>query len=169
MLKTPHMGDCETILINFPQNPVLEGVRWKLWHKALGGPLKSAPEESWLRVIQEKHKDMLHVLEFPYNGESPKRLTTALPIPPNSLHFVRNHGGIPDIDANKWDLKIDGLIGKPQTITWEDLQDESKFPRVKKIVTIQCSGTRRVEQINQYPGEGDEMINAPWAEGASKF
>jgi len=110
---------------------------------------------------------MLHVLEFPYNGESPKRLTTALPIPPNSLHFVRNHGGIPDIDANKWDLKIDGLIGKPQTITWEDLQDESKFPRVKKIVTIQCSGTRRVEQINQYPGEGDEMINAPWAEGAS--
>lgn len=144
-------------------------MRWKLWHKALGGPLKSAPEESWLRVIQEKHKDMLHVLEFPYNGESPKRLTTAQPIPPNSLHFVRNHGGIPDIDANKWDLKVDGLIGKSQTITYEDLLDESKFPRVKKVVTIQCSGTRRVEQINQYPGEGDEMINAPWAEGASKL
>jgi sulfite oxidase len=40
------------------------------------------------------------------------------------------------------------------------------FPQVKKTVTIQCSGTRRIEQINEYAGEGDEMINAPWAEGA---
>lgn len=53
-------------------NPVLEGVRWKMWHKAIGGPLKSVPEESWLRVIEEKHKDMLHLLDFPYNGEPPK-------------------------------------------------------------------------------------------------
>jgi len=53
-------------------NPVLEGVRWKMWHKALGGPLTSIPEESWLRVIQEKHRDMLHLLQFPYNGEPPK-------------------------------------------------------------------------------------------------
>jgi sulfite oxidase len=30
------------------------------------------PEESWLRVIQEKHPGMLHLLQFPYNGEPPK-------------------------------------------------------------------------------------------------
>ena len=53
-------------------NPVLEGVRWKMWHKALGGPLKTVPEKSWLRVIQEKHPDMLHLLQFLYNGEPPK-------------------------------------------------------------------------------------------------
>jgi sulfite oxidase len=147
-------------------NPVLTGERWKLWHRAIGGPLTSMPEESWLRVIQEKHKDMLHVLEFPYNGESPKRLTTAQPITPNSLFFVRNHGGIPDIEAEKWDLKIDGLIGKSQTLTLKDIMDETRFPRVKKVATIQCSGTRRHEQIDLYPGEGDDMINAPWAEGA---
>jgi hypothetical protein len=33
-------------------------------------------------------------------------------------------------------------------------------------VTLQCSGTRRREQIDQYPGDGDELINAPWGEGA---
>lgn len=43
-----------------------------MWHKAVGGPLTSVPEESWLRVVQEKHADMLHLLEFPYNGEPPK-------------------------------------------------------------------------------------------------
>ena len=29
------------------------------------------------------------------------------------------------------------------------------------MVTIQCSGTRRIEQIHEYPGDGDELINAP--------
>ena len=53
-------------------NPVLEGVRWKQWHKAVGGPLYRVPEVSWLRVVEEKHPDMLHLLEFPYNGEPPK-------------------------------------------------------------------------------------------------
>lgn len=53
-------------------NPVLEGVRWKMWHKAVGGPLTYVPEESWQRVLEEKHPDMLHLLQFPYNGEAPK-------------------------------------------------------------------------------------------------
>lgn len=147
-------------------NPVLEGVRWKEWHRAIGGRLTSVPEESWVRVKQEKHPDMLHLLEFPYNGESPKRLTTALPITPNNLHFVRNHGGIPDIDKDKFFLRLDGLVKNPKKITLADLQNEELFPRMEKLVTIQCSGTRRIEQINEYAGEGDEMINAPWAEGA---
>jgi sulfite oxidase len=147
-------------------NPVLEGVRWKQWHKAIGGPLTSVPEESWLRVIQEKHPDMLHLLQFPYNGEPPKRLVTAKPVTPTSLHFVRNHGGIPDIEVDKWELKIDGLVRNPRTFTLAELQDETMFPRMEKVVTIQCSGTRRIEQIQAYAGEGDEMINAPWAEGA---
>jgi len=109
---------------------------------------------------------MLHLLQFPYNGEAPKRLVASQPVTPNELHFVRNHGGIPDIDAAAFDLRLDGLVNDPKKLTLADLQNESLFPRVSKLVTIQCSGTRRVEQIVQYAGEGDEMINAPWAEGA---
>lgn len=142
------------------------GVRWKLWHKAIGGRLTNVPEESWELVKKEKHKDMLHILEFPYNGEAPKHLITAKPVTPNSLHFVRNHGGIPDIEADKWTLRLEGLVKNPMTLTLKDLQDESKFPRTERLVTIQCSGTRRIEQMGLYAGEGDEMINAPWAEGA---
>jgi sulfite oxidase len=147
-------------------NPVLEGVRWKQWHKAIGGPLTDIPEISWDTVLKEKHEDMLHLLQFPYNGEPPKRLVTEKVVTPNSLHFVRNHGGIPDIDPEKFDLKIDGLVKEAKTLTLKDLQNEQLFPRVTKMATIQCSGTRRVEQIGLYAGEGDEMINAPWAEGA---
>ena len=109
---------------------------------------------------------MLHLLQFPYNGEPPKRLVAAKAVTANDLHFVRNHGGIPDIDDDKFFLRLDGLVKNPQKLTFADLQDESKFPRMERLVTIQCSGTRRIEQISLYAGEGDEMINAPWAEGA---
>lgn len=91
---------------------------------------------------------------------------TAKPITPNSLHFVRNHGGIPDIDPSKYFLKLDGLVKNSKTITFAELQNEELFPRQSSLVTTQCSGSRRIEQINEYAGEGDEMINAPWAEGA---
>ena len=53
-------------------NPVLDGERWVMWHKAVGGALTKVPEESWSKVIDEKHPDMLHLLKFPYNGEPPK-------------------------------------------------------------------------------------------------
>ncbi|KAI2627643.1 molybdopterin binding oxidoreductase [Hypoxylon sp. NC1633] len=147
-------------------NPVLEGIRWKLWHRAIGGRLAVVPEESWAIVLKEKSPDMLHLLQFPYNGEPPKRLVTVQPITPNPLHFVRNHGGIPSIDQSAWFLRLDGLVKEPKRLTLTDLQDESRFPRMERLVTVQCSGTRRIEQITLYAGEGDEMINAPWAEGA---
>jgi sulfite oxidase len=58
------------------------------------------------------------------------------------------------------------MARNPQTLTLADLQNEGLFPRQSNIVTLQCSGSRTIEQIKEYPGEGDEMINAPWAEGA---
>lgn len=79
---------------------------------------------------------------------------------------MRNHGGIPDIDASRYFLEVDGLVKNPTKLTLSDLQNEELFPRKKILVTMQCSGTRRIEQIAEYAGEGDEMINAPWAEGA---
>jgi sulfite oxidase len=47
-----------------------------------------------------------------------------------------------------------------------ELQNEKIFPRQSTVVSLQCSGTRRIEQIHEYPGDGDELINAPWGEGA---
>lgn len=137
-----------------------------MWHAAVGGELTTASDDSWATVLAEKHPEMLHLLQFPYNGEPPKRLVTNKVITPNPLHFVRNHGGIPDIEKDKFTLELDGLVNNPRTFTLDELMDESKFPRMEKLVTIQCSGTRRIEQITEYAGQGDEVPQAPWAEGA---
>ena len=44
--------------------------------------------------------------------------------------------------------------------------DGYAYSQAELTVTLQCSGTRRIEQIREYPGDGDELINAPWGEGA---
>ncbi|KAJ3522672.1 hypothetical protein NM688_g8842 [Phlebia brevispora] len=145
-------------------NPILIGHRWKEYHAALG--LKSIVEFSWKTVLKEKH-DMLHVLDFPYNGETlPKYILGDGKITQNKHFFVRNHGGIPDIDPECFELEIGGLVKTPVRIPLKDLKDPSKFPQISITATLQCSGTRRREQIDEYPGDGDELINAPWGEGA---
>jgi len=101
---------------------------------------------------------MLHLLDFPYNEEPPKRLVTAKPVTPNSLHFLRNHSGIPDIDTSELTLKLDGLVRNPMSLTLADLQNQDLFPRQSNLATIQCSDTGRIEQISGYTGEGDEMV-----------
>ncbi|KAH8587368.1 Oxidoreductase, molybdopterin-binding domain-containing protein [Bisporella sp. PMI_857] len=164
-------------LVPLPKtNPVLEGVRWKQYHYAFGGAggsgwegewgLKDIPRESWEFVQKEKSKDMIHVLQFPYNGEPPRDRLVQSVITPNSDHFVRNHGGIPEISEGDYFFDVGGLVNNPRRISMRELKDESIFPRQSNVVTIQCSGTRRIEQIHEYPGDGDELINAPWGEGA---
>jgi sulfite oxidase len=60
-------------LVPLPEtNPILEGVRWKQYHKVMGPTLKDVPDESWRDVQEEKSEDMIHVLQFPYNGEPPR-------------------------------------------------------------------------------------------------
>jgi sulfite oxidase len=74
---------------------------------------------------------------------------------------VRNHGGVPEIDEDAYFFDVGGLVNNPRRITLRELKDEAIFPRQTNVVTLQCSGTRRIEQIQQYPGDGDELINAP--------
>ncbi|KAG7448227.1 molybdopterin binding oxidoreductase [Guyanagaster necrorhizus] len=144
-------------------NPILIGYRWKEYHELLG--LKNIVDFSWETVLKEK-PDIIHLLDFPYNGETRRDQLLSGKITDNKWHFIRNHGGIPDIDEDAFELEIGGFVNNPVKLSMKDIKDPSKFPQTEVIVTLQCSGTRRIEQINQYPGDGDELINAPWGEGA---
>ncbi|KAL0060025.1 hypothetical protein AAF712_013204 [Marasmius tenuissimus] len=144
-------------------NPVLVGHRWKEYHEVLG--LKDIVDFSW-ETVQKEKPDLIHLLDFPYNGETRRPQLLEGKITSNKYHFIRNHGGVPDIKEDEFEIEIGGLVNKPVKISMKDLKDPAKFPQVEMTVTLQCSGTRRIEQIQQYPGEGDELINAPWGEGA---
>ncbi|KAG9315976.1 Oxidoreductase, molybdopterin-binding domain-containing protein [Chiua virens] len=128
--------------------------------KPLG--LKSIVDFSW-ETVQKEKPDLIHLLDFPYNGETRRDQLLQGKITDNKYHFVRNHGGVPDIDEDSFRLEIGGLVNNPVSISLKDLRIRTSF---QVTVTLQCSGTRRIEQIREYPGDGDELINAPWGEGA---
>lgn len=109
---------------------------------------------------------MIHVLQFPYNGEPPRSRLVETEITGNRDFFVRNHGGVPEIDASTLFLELEGLVKSPKKLTLADLKNGKKFKHQSTVVSIQCSGTRRIEQIHEYPGDSDELINAPWSGGA---
>ena len=43
---------------------------------------------------------------------------------------IRNHGGVPDIDPDAFELEIGGLVKTPIKLSLKELQDPSKFPYV---------------------------------------
>lgn len=47
-------------------------IMFRYYHYALGSTLRDLPDISWEHVLKEKSEDMIHVLQFPYNGEPPR-------------------------------------------------------------------------------------------------
>jgi sulfite oxidase len=41
---------------------------------------------------------------------------------------VRNHGGVPNIDPDLFELEIGGLVNKPVKLSLKDLKDPEQFP-----------------------------------------
>jgi sulfane dehydrogenase subunit SoxC len=58
-------------------------------------------------------------------------------ITPSSLHFERNHSGVPDIAPDTHRLLIHGLVDRPLTF---DLAALSRYPLVSRIHFVECSG-----------------------------
>jgi nitrate reductase (NAD(P)H) len=66
---------------------------------------------------------------------------------PAHLHFVRNHGAVPQVNrdmAANWTIRIHGLVEREVTFTLQELQE--KFPVVTLPITLVCAGNRRKEQ-----------------------
>lgn len=69
-------------------------------------------------------------------------------ITPNGLHYIRDHGGTPDIDPRTHRLLVHGLVDRPMVFTMDDLL---RFPAVSVLHFLECSGNTpywKTAQIN---------------------
>jgi DMSO/TMAO reductase YedYZ molybdopterin-dependent catalytic subunit len=92
-----------------------------------------------------KGKDGLTVLnDRPVNAETPPHLLDDA-VTPNSRHFVRNNGIVPDMamemNPDGWELQIDGEVNTPLKLTLGDLK--SKFENVTMQLQLECGGNGR--------------------------
>jgi DMSO/TMAO reductase YedYZ molybdopterin-dependent catalytic subunit len=78
------------------------------------------------------------------------------PITPIGMHYVLVHFDVPVIDAASHELRVDGRVRNPLTLTLDDLRAR---PAVSMPVLMQCAGGGRA-RLSPRP------ISAPWHDEA---
>jgi len=86
----------------------------------------------------------------PLNCESPLPALGAGLLVPNALFYVRNHFGMPDLDADSWRLAVGGLVGRRLSL---DLDRLRAMPPTTAVVTLECAGNGRGGFQPPAPGE----------------
>ena len=59
---------------------------------------------------------------------------------PQDLFFVRDHFAEPELSLETWQLRIEGLVARPQQVTFSDLLELPSKQRLRSPVPIECSG-----------------------------
>lgn len=58
-------------------------------------------------------------------------------ITPNDEFYIQSYSRTPEVDVRGWKLKIDGLVEKSHTLTYEEI---TRMPEVSEYVTLECIG-----------------------------
>lgn len=80
-------------------------------------------------------------------------------ITPMSLFFVRNNDTIAQIEPEQWQLRVDGLVERPFTLSYAELR---QLPATSYVAVVQCSGNGRA----RFTVDGEEVEGIQWCNGA---
>jgi DMSO/TMAO reductase YedYZ molybdopterin-dependent catalytic subunit len=81
---------------------------------------------------------------------------------PTELFYIRSHFPVPNLDRGSYRLRIDGAVGNPFTLSYEELRSMRSETRV---ATLECAGNSRVFLVPQVQGAQWELgavSNAEW-------
>jgi DMSO/TMAO reductase YedYZ molybdopterin-dependent catalytic subunit len=81
---------------------------------------------------------------------------------PTELFYIRSHFPTPKLDRASYQLRIDGAVSHPLTLSYEDLRNMRSETRV---ATLECAGNGRVFLVPQVQGAQWELgavSNAEW-------
>ncbi len=71
-------------------------------------------------------------------------------ITPNEDFYITSKGSTPSVKMDKWQLKVDGLVARPFTLSYHDLL---ALPPIEKMLTLECISN---------PVGGNYLGNARW-------
>ncbi len=108
-----------------------------------------------------KRADMIVHEAEPYNAEAPRGALVGQQLTALDSFYCRNHSVIPAIDADSWELRVDGLVERTLDLSLAQLKE--RFVEHTVIATLQCAGNRRREFL----GIRDIPDEAPWGSTAT--
>lgn len=71
---------------------------------------------------------------------------------PVGLHYLLTHYDIPAVDPGSWRLEVGGLVGRPLSLTLDELRGR---PSVELAVTMECAGNGRAHVE-------PHVVSQPW-------
>src|SRR6266851_7978503 len=81
---------------------------------------------------------------------------------PTELFYIRSHFPAPKLEVASYQLRIDGAVRSPFSLSYKQLRD---MPSETRVATLECAGNSRVFLIPQVAGAQWELgavSNAEW-------
>ena len=81
---------------------------------------------------------------------------------PTELFYIRSHFPAPKLEIASYQLRIDGAVSNPLSLSYQQLRD---MPSETRVATLECAGNGRVFLVPQVPGAQWELGavgNAEW-------
>lgn len=101
----------------------------------------------------DKRDDTVVHEKEPFNAEPAPAALDGQLVTPTDAFFARNHGPIPQIEPQNWQLQVDGCVNEPLALSLTELR--TRFAHQSLTVTMQCAGNRRdgLMKVRDIPGE----------------
>src|SRR5258708_14489847 len=74
---------------------------------------------------------------------------------PTGLFYIRSHFPIPALDRPSYQLRIDGAVRRPFTLSYDELRS---MPSETRVATLYCAGTSRVFLVPQVQGAQWKLV-----------
>ncbi len=118
-----------------------------------GGEIKKARQSSSMGLIIRQKE--------PNNLETPFDQVDSF-LTPRELFYIRSHFPAPKLDLASYQLRIDGAVRNPFSLSYKELRD---MPSETRVATLECAGNGRVFLIPHVEGAQWELGavgNAEW-------
>src|SRR5258705_8723175 len=82
---------------------------------------------------------------------------------PTELFYIRSHFSAPRLELASYQLRLDGAVRNPLSLSYQQLRD---MPSETRVATLECAGNSRVFLIPQVAGAQWELGavgNAEWS------
>jgi DMSO/TMAO reductase YedYZ molybdopterin-dependent catalytic subunit len=118
-----------------------------------GGEIKKARQFSSMGLIIRQKE--------PTNLETPFDQLDSF-LTPTELFYIRSHFPAPKLDLASYQLRIDGAVRNPFSLSYQELRD---MPSETRVAILECAGNGRVFLVPQVEGAQWELGavgNAKW-------
>ena len=109
-------------------------------------------------AVADEAKELFFHSTGPNNAEPKLDDLVKSWITPTKHFYVRSHAPNPVIDPKEFQLKVDGMVNRPSSLSLESLE---RFKTRSTTATLTCAGNRRSE----YNAEG-KVGGVQWQSGA---